>query len=412
MLTCCIYCSMRRLTAWLWVLASLLLTPAGAYENGRAELIKRTLAAAEALLDPAAAFAESQRDREAFLGQGLPAGKTGDLSGTGDRGEAGGPSEAAGTGTEAALFPVRIGVEVTLYGESPGDDSGETQAPDGRAGEAQTTEPGSGSAVPVMGPVMRAPLPYDMAALRDFSHMLRTLYVVDPMTTAQGILPQADELLSHDFTMEVRAEPQILIYHTHSQETFADSVPGDASMTICGVGDELTRILTQEYGLGVIHDKTAYDIAGGSLDRSQAYTYAEQGMQEILRRNPSIEVIIDLHRDGVGENVRLVTDIDGRPTAKIMFFNGLSHDIYGPIEYLENPYREENLAFSFQLRMQADALYPSFVRTNYLHCYCYNLHLRPKSLLVEVGAQTNTFEEAKNAMRPLADVLWHVLQGQ
>ena len=72
-------------------------------------------------------------------------------------------------------------------------------------------------------------------------------------------------------------------------------------------------------------------------------------------------------------------------------------------------YLEENLAFSFQMKLAAEEYYPGFARANYLKGYRYNLHYRPKSLLVEVGAQTNTLEEAKNAMEPLADLLHKVL---
>ena len=129
-----------------------------------------------------------------------------------------------------------------------------------------------------------------------------------------------------------------------------------------------------------------------------------------MQENPSIEVLIDLHRDGVAEGKRLVTQINGKDTAKIMFFNGISHTIsQGAVEYLPNPYIEDNLAFSFQLEYQAALYYPSFYRGIYLAGLRYNLHLRPKSLLVEAGAQTNTVQEVKNAMEPLADILNRVL---
>ena len=63
---------------------------------------------------------------------------------------------------------------------------------------------------------------------------------------------------------------QILIFHTHSQETFADSVAGDPTTTIVGVGDYLPELLTQKYGYQVIHDTSVYDYVGGKLDRSKA----------------------------------------------------------------------------------------------------------------------------------------------
>lgn len=147
------------------------------------------------------------------------------------------------------------------------------------------------------------------------------------------------------------------------------------------------------------------------MDRSRAYNYALEGVERILKENPSIQVILDIHRDGVGENVHLVSEVDGKPTAQIMFFNGLSQTPEGPIAYLPNPYRKENLAFSLQLKLGAEAYYPGYTRKIYLKGLRYNEHLLPRSCLIEVGAQNNTYKEALNAMEPLAELLAMVLQG-
>ena len=79
------------------------------------------------------------------------------------------------------------------------------------------------------------------------------------------------------------------------------------------------------------------------------------------------------------------------------------------MDYLANPYIEDNLALSFQMQLAAAEYYPGLTRKIYLKGYRYNLHLKPKSMLVEVGAQTNTFQEALNAMEPLSDILGLVL---
>ena len=100
-------------------------------------------------------------------------------------------------------------------------------------------------------------------------------------------------------------QPQILIYHSHSQEEFIDSVPGDPSTTIVGVGDYLTTLLRDTYGYNVIHVTDTFDIVDGKLDRDKAYTYAQERISRILEENPSVEVVIDLHRDGVSGNKRL-----------------------------------------------------------------------------------------------------------
>ena len=220
----------------------------------------------------------------------------------------------------------------------------------------------------------------------------------------------ADDLLGRSMKIDTgTGGPKVLIYHTHSQEEFADSMPGDTSTSIVGVGEYLTQLLNDK-GIETIHDTGVYDIINGKLDRSNAYEYAGKAVEKILEENPTVEVLIDLHRDGVAEGTHLVTQINGKPTAKIMFFNGLSRSrTNGVIDYLPNPYIQDNLAFSLQMQLASESLYPGFVRHIYLRAYRYNLHLLPKSLLVEAGAQTNTVEEMRNAMEVLADTLAHVI---
>ena len=182
------------------------------------------------------------------------------------------------------------------------------------------------------------------------------------------------------------------------------------STTIIGVGNYLTELLVNKYGYNVIHDTSVYDYVDGKLDRSKAYTYAENGIEKILADNPTIEVVIDLHRDGVAEGTHLVTEVNGKPTAKIMYFNGLSRTrANGDITYLPNPYIQDNLAFSLQMELASERMFPGFARHIYLRAYRYNLHLLPKSLLIEAGAQTNTVQEMKNAMEVLAETLCQVI---
>lgn len=249
--------------------------------------------------------------------------------------------------------------------------------------------------------------------LTDFNYLLNNFFVVDPTTTALESQINVDTLLGKDMKLEKNPEqPQILIYHTHSQEGFADSVEGDTSTTVIGVGDYLAQLLQERYGYQVLHITDTFDIVDGQLDRSAAYNYAEPVISQALQEHPTIEVVIDLHRDGVDESKHLVTEVNGKPTAQVMFFNGLSRtNQNGEISYLPNPYIEDNLAFSFQLEYLAKQYYPEYTRCIYLKGYRYNLHLKPRSLLLEVGAQTNTVEEAKNAMEPFADLLYKVLSG-
>jgi hypothetical protein len=251
---------------------------------------------------------------------------------------------------------------------------------------------------------------YDRQDLNDYN-FCQQFYTVTSITSLTKEIFRPSEFLDKDMKItHDSSSPQILIFHTHSQEKFADSTDDD-STSILGVGDYLTELLTGK-GYNVIHDRSVYDYVDGKLDRSKAYTYAEQGIESILESNPSIEVVIDLHRDGVADTTHLVTEVDGRQMAKIMFFNGISYsNVKGNINYLYNPYRDDNLAMSLQMHLIGEAYYPGFLRRNYINAYRYCLHERAKSMLIEAGAQTNTFEEVKNAMEPLADMLDKLLTG-
>lgn len=240
-----------------------------------------------------------------------------------------------------------------------------------------------------------------------YDYLMNHFYTVVSSTTLRPEDIDAGKLMNIDMRLKTSNDkPQILIYHTHGQEGFTDSVSGKPETGIIGVGDYLVELLTKQYGYNVIHITDSFDYVNGVLDRSKAYDYAYEKIAGVLAENPSIEVVIDLHRDGVGEHTHLVTEVNGKQTAQIMFFNGISrlNDI-GEIGYLYNPYRTENLAMSLQMKVLAEEYFSGFTRRNYIQAYQYNLHLRPKSMLIEAGAQTNSFEEVKNAMEPLAALL-------
>ena len=243
--------------------------------------------------------------------------------------------------------------------------------------------------------------------LSDFEYLLSHFYTVDGSTSVTTKDLNAKKLLKKDMRIDQSKDgPKILIYHTHSQEDFKDSKKGDSSTTIMGMGAYLSKLLNDTYGIETMHHTGVYDLIDGEMDRSKAYQLAEKEVKKILKENPSIEIVIDLHRDGVGKDTHLVTEINGKKTAQIMFFNGMSRTkANGDIAYLYNPYIQDNLAFSLQMQIAAAKKYPGFTRRIYLKSYRYNMHLVPKSLLIEAGAQTNTVKEMRNAMEVLADVL-------
>ena len=243
---------------------------------------------------------------------------------------------------------------------------------------------------------------YDWGEYSDLEKVKEDFFAVDSTTDIDlnRIIPSS--FLEKDLTIDKSGEePQILIYHTHSQEGYLNSVGGDETTTVVGVGDYLETLL-EERGFSVLHHKGEYDVES----RDYAYSNALPGVESVLEKNPSIEVVIDLHRDAVAEDRHLVSTQCGKDAAQLMFFNGLSYTKkQGNIDYLKNPYIDDNLAFSFQMQVLCNEYYPGSTRKIYLKGYRYNMHLKPKSLLVEVGAQTNTLEEAYNSMEILAHAL-------
>jgi stage II sporulation protein P len=252
---------------------------------------------------------------------------------------------------------------------------------------------------------------FTLKQLSNRNFLLNNFYIIDSATRIVDDLFNGEKLVEKDMTLKASSDkPQILIYHTHSQEAYIDSRKGKEEDTIVGVGTYLTKLLTERYGYNVIHDKSKYDMMEGFIERNLAYNHAADGLEEILNKNPSIEVVIDLHRDGA--DYKRVTRINGEDVAQVMLFNGLSRNTKGKITYLDNPYLQDNLAFSLQTQLKGRELYSGLMYKNYLHAYRYNMQYRKKSLLVELGTDKNTVKEAKNAMDYFAEVLYQLLSGK
>lgn len=221
-----------------------------------------------------------------------------------------------------------------------------------------------------------------------------------------------EAFMAEDLSLDLEnlgEEPTVLIFHTHGHEGYI----GKEEYGILDVGDYLEQILEENYGIQVLHHKGIYDEGGVN----GAYTRMGEEIPQILAEHPSIQVVIDMHRDGVGENTRLVSNVDGREVAKVMLVTGVSRSFdengdLQPIEYLPNENLHSVLSLGFQLKMAADTLYPGFMRQLYLSSWRYSTYMLPRSMLLEVGAQTNTLEEAKAAMIPFARTLVTVLKGE
>ncbi len=219
----------------------------------------------------------------------------------------------------------------------------------------------------------------------------------------------AADLTLEEEVLRQSEEPVVLIFHTHAHEGYV----GKEEFGILDVGDYLEEILENQYGISVLHHEAVYDEGGVN----GAYTRMGEDVARVLEENPSIQVAIDMHRDGVAEDTRLVKNINEKDTAQIMLVTGVSRtfDENGDLEvidYLPNENLDSVLALGFQMKMAADTMYPGFMRPLYLSCWRYSTYMLPRSMLLEVGAQTNTLEEAKAAMEPFAELLVAILQEE
>lgn len=300
-------------------------------------------------------------------------------------------------------------------GQTAGGESSEEDFELYSSGEASAVAGESLPQVPAMGGSVSGTAAYvnKLKENKDVSYLWNHFYIIDSTTSVTRDLFDVEKMLGRNMTLPAQAgKKQILIYHTHGEsEKFQDSRKGKESDSIVGVGSVLAEEL-EKRGYGVYHDKTKYDLIQGNLDRSKAYNASLDGISQIMKENPDIQVTIDLHRDSVGKNKHTYTMVDGKKTAIVMFFNGMSRTKSGKIKYLSNPNLEANLSFSLQLKCHAMELYEGFTKPIYLKGYRYNLHVAERALLVELGNENNTVEEAKNAAAPLAQVIADVLSGE
>lgn len=204
-------------------------------------------------------------------------------------------------------------------------------------------------------------------------------------------------------------EPQVLIMHTHTTESYEpysrdyydEEFPSrtrDCSRNMVAVGDALSKSLA-ERGVSVLHDCTEHDYPTytGSYDRSEATIRAA------LEEYPSIKVVIDLHRDAIeeadGSRVAPVTDINGKTAAQFMIIAGCDDGRFNMPDYMEN------LRFACLLQNTSEEMYPGLARPVLFDYRNYNQHLSTGSLLIELGGHANSFEEAEYTGELLGEIM-------
>ncbi len=206
--------------------------------------------------------------------------------------------------------------------------------------------------------------------------------------------------------------PEVLIYHTHTTESFLkdisqlgkEGVPTrtkDNRWNVVRVGEELAQTLRKEYGIEVIHNATVHDYSG----TSGAYGRSLNTATNILKSYPSIKIVIDLHRDALkSEKLRVVTDINGKKTAKIMFVMGTN------ASGLKHPNWKENMKFAITLQQKLNEKYPGLTRPIFISPNRYNQHLTNGAVIVEIGGDGNTMSECLESVKYLAEVINEVVK--
>lgn len=197
---------------------------------------------------------------------------------------------------------------------------------------------------------------------------------------------------------EKTGEPLVLIYHTHTCESFMpfgyvydEDYPVrsvDCSKNITAVGDALCEALASR-GISSVHDCTVHD----EPMFTGAYYRSADSMLEILEEYPSIVIAIDIHRDGIinadGSITAPVAEINGKTAAQFMIITGCDSEDTPLPDY------RENLKLACLIQNAAEDSYPSLARPIMFDYRTYNQPLFEGNLLIEIGSQANTFEEAE-----------------
>ena len=222
-----------------------------------------------------------------------------------------------------------------------------------------------------------------------------------------GYDPNLEQLLHRPLSWDLTAaEPAVLILHTHATESYTQTQQElytesslyrtlDPQHNMIRVGDRVAQVLA-EYGIQAIHDRALHD----HPSYTGSYNHARQATENYLEEHPGIRVILDIHRDALDLNgpEQLCTraEVDGNPSAQIMMVVGT--DAGG----LYHPQWQENMAFAVKLHAQLEKRWPGICRPINFRTERFNQDLSPGALIIEVGANGNTLEEALIAAEALA----------
>lgn len=237
------------------------------------------------------------------------------------------------------------------------------------------------------------------------------------MKYAGDYRPDLEKLLLQPVALDFSGtEPRILIVHTHATEAYTPEAGWeyeenalartlDTGYNMVRVGDELARML-QGAGIGVIHDRQLNDYPS----YNNSYTRTLEVIQEYLAEYPTIQMVIDIHRDAYedaqGNQLGTAVDIGGEKTAKLMLVVGTDEGV------LSHPNWQENLAWALKLQVILERDYPGITRPMDLKVNRYNQHATPGSLILEVGTAGDSLKQALAAVRCFGGALTKAVRAE
>ena len=216
------------------------------------------------------------------------------------------------------------------------------------------------------------------------------------------------------YKIEKNEQPQVLIVHTHATETFmkedVDYYTEDFNARTTNNKENMVQIgnlvskKINEKGIKTLHDTTKHDYP----EYSGSYGRSAKTVNSYLKKYPSIKIVIDLHRDSVSaggsDKAKLVTKINGKKAAQVMIVMGSET---GSIK--DHPNWKENLKLGLKLQQTIETKYPTLARPLSLMSKRYNQSLSSGALLIEIGTEANTLEEASYSAELVAEALVELL---
>ncbi|MBQ7957939.1 MAG: stage II sporulation protein P [Clostridia bacterium] len=208
-------------------------------------------------------------------------------------------------------------------------------------------------------------------------------------------------------------EISVLVFHTHTTESYlmldkttypktASVRSEDKNRNMVRVGKEIVAEL-EKAGIGVIHDTNIYD-----RQYSGAYERSGAAIDEYLKKYPTIQVVLDIHRDAIQTSetskIKPVTTINGKKAAQIMIITGCEGG-----DVTDFPEWEQNLRFALRLQKTAEDMYPTLMRPLFFCNRKYNMYKTKCSLLLEMGSDVNTLDEAAYSGRLIGHTLAEML---